>query len=920
MLSRYGYAPVVTVVALALLIGLAPLLLVPAQSVGADGVVSVTVVTEQGPVADAFVTLTGSGGRFGGITDALGLLVLQNVPDGSYTVVASGPGTTVGQGEVTVSGGGQVTITVEDSGTKFRGLGAYGAHLNSIVPDGKSGVFYLTTEAIPSLYRTADYGGNWAPVTLASHDPDHGIDATVAMRAVASSGFPGEVAALANQAEGQMAEDVAIWYSRDFGVTWSSLTATIDLPAHERRILWGHVGDVSALFLFGTGSADMWYARLPTDAEPSLSPELVKMADSFKTGPADQLAMASGSTAPVLAVDPGQGSVFLYEVTAAPARSIAPSYEVVGGAPSATPVFVRLGGPATGPELSPGNRAPSTILTYAYDPDNLPAGAAIMSTYTGTEWAQTDQTVFKGQESDVDDLAGAFVGGPNSCAAHEGAIGSVSPAGAEGTVAMCWVTQEEAALVVRPIRGVNNNTGVAFDAAYDGEGNRVLISGDGGIGAVKSASMDPDLMRPIFPEWPKIAEAGTGTDSGGIAINGVDAAEVKDIAMGPTADDVVVALGGGGRFLASSDGGGTWVTVEWQYGDGSLAARGGHSVDWWESATPGTHLILGGRGGAGNVLGVLSTSGGVLEAPALIELPGTDGSSLGLLPPPEAHSVTAIAGVPGTNVAYVGLTSDTGSGSRSGGLRRLTLNGLAAPTISDDGLTDITHPVVALAYCPVEGSDSMVAGKLFVALAPSTPDGDDGGIAVFEGAAGSPAGLGIVESGAFNDVRVHCASGVVYAGRAHSLPEGAQPDWINQNGLMRSQDGGASFQEVVLEVEEPLAYRMRHVVAIGLNPADPDEVVVVGAGGDIVASADGGETWTVQNDTRQSWARHFGSSLNDIELPPPVQATEDQIVGTEIVRRDALLGSGAGLFSAAVRPAADGGGSVHTLYVPLLTK
>lgn len=155
---------------------------------------------------------------------------MPGVPDGTYTAVASAPGTTVGQAVADFAGGGQLSIAVEDSGSKFRGLGAYGAHVNAIVSDGKSGVFYLTTESIPSLFRTADYGGNWAPVTLSSDDPDRGIDATVAMRAVTASGFPGEVAALANNREYQMAEEVAIWYSRDFGVTWRSLTATIDPP------------------------------------------------------------------------------------------------------------------------------------------------------------------------------------------------------------------------------------------------------------------------------------------------------------------------------------------------------------------------------------------------------------------------------------------------------------------------------------------------------------------------------------------------------------------------------------------------------------------------------------------------------------------------------------------------------------------
>ena len=40
------------------------------------------------------------------------------------------------------------------------------------------------------------------------------------------------------------------------------------------------------------------------------------------------------------------------------------------------------------------------------------------------------------------------------------------------------------------------------------------------------------------------------------------------------------------------------MTLEWQFGNGATAPRGGHSVAWWESATLGTYLVLGGIGGA----------------------------------------------------------------------------------------------------------------------------------------------------------------------------------------------------------------------------------------------------------------------------------------------------------------------------------
>lgn len=419
-----------------------------------------------------------------------------------------------------------------------------------------------------------------------------------------------------------------------------------------------------------------------------------------------------------------------------------------------------------------------------------------------------------------------------------------------------------------------------------------------------------------------MADPGTAPDSSSIAINGVDAADVRDIAVGPAAGDVVAALGGGGRFLASSDGGETWMTLEWQHQDGSASARGGYAVDWWEGATAGTHLILGGGGGAGDMPGVLSTSGSLSAGALLVGLPGTQGSDLGLPSPLESHSITAIAGMPGTDVAYVGITSNTGSGDTTGALRRVRLNGVQPPAISDTGLTDIGNSVVALDYCPPLGSDELVADKLFAALAPTSPGGDDGGIAVFADASDSPVFLGMATTGGFSEVRAHCGSGIVYAGRTHSVPPGGAPDWINHDGLLRSRDGGQTFEEVPLAIEEPLAFRMRNVVGIGLNPSEPGEIVVVGAGGDIIASADGGETWTVQNDTRQDTAKHFGSSLNDIELPPPPELAEGQLVMAAGERAEALLGSGSGLFGAAIRPVFDGGGGVdgHRLYVPLVTK
>ena len=69
-----------------------------------------------------------------------------------------------------------------------------------------------------------------------------------------------------------------------------------------------------------------------------------------------------------------------------------------------------------------------------------------------------------------------------------------------------------------------NNTGVTFDAGYDGTTNPCYFRGDG---CVKSAAMDSVLTRLVFPQWPD-SRPWDRADPG--AAISVDAAEVKDIA------------------------------------------------------------------------------------------------------------------------------------------------------------------------------------------------------------------------------------------------------------------------------------------------------------------------------------------------------------------------------------------------------
>ena len=491
--------------------------------------------------------------------------------------------------------------------------------------------------------------------------------------------------------------------------------------------------------------------------------------------------------------------------------------------------------------------------------------------------------------------------------AQAGAIGSVSPLGSGGTVASCWVTQSGTTMTVRPVDNINNNTGMAFDAGYDGVTDSVLISGDGSKGAEKSAKTAPGLNRPLFPAWPVQAAAGTGATSGGVSINGLNSAVVTGAAFGGTANDVAVMLSfsGGGRMVASSDGGATWFT---------LSSNGGSSTDYWASATSGQYWILGGSDTGGNLLSALAVSptNPLSGSSVANQLPSTNGNDLGAtFSGMESPDVTAIRGLAGTDSAFVGTTVvAAGSSNRGGG-------SLVKVTLFGSGFSSLTGAVSSLAYCPVAGSDDAVKDTLFVALGASTIGGSDGGVAVFSTASSNPVAKTVTAPpGDFSMIRVACASGAIYA--AATVAPGA-------SGLMKSTDGGATFTAVPIggsTISPAMAGNLKNLVVVAIDPSSPSEIVVADGQGDVAASADGGATWTAENDTSKANAKHFGGERPGDILIPPGGTSHVPVGGAASARRaqssistsQALVGSGAGLFSASVRP--NGSSSSHFVYLP----
>ena len=317
----------------------------------------VTVTNGGTPVPGAFVSIVGTdpSRAYGGITGSAGTHTFASLTADTYTVTASAPGTTVGTATA-ASGATTAAVSVTSSGTVFSGLGAYGSQTGAVMADGRSGIFYLSTTAIPSLYRTYDYGGTWAPVTLASDDSTNGLPATQSVSTLTTSGSPGEVAAIVGS---------SVYYSRDFGVTWKSMALPSGVPGNGVQLLWGHSPTSAA-------QSQLFVANLTTTAMHAAdmsvaTPSLAAVSPSYKAAAGDRLAIANGNGQSFLAVAAAAGGdVKIYRVSATPS-SADPSITVAGAAPTGAPTFVRLGGTLNGGPMIPssaGTIAPNVVLVY----------------------------------------------------------------------------------------------------------------------------------------------------------------------------------------------------------------------------------------------------------------------------------------------------------------------------------------------------------------------------------------------------------------------------------------------------------------------------------------------------------------------------------------------------------------------------
>lgn len=832
-------------------------------AVGADADVSGTVVGGDPaiPLANAFVAVTGPAGRHATVTDSAGAFLVAGVAAGAYTIAAHAPGHRVAQVADVVVDATPVAqnLALESSGSVLTSVGVYGGQVSGIVADAQSGVFYASTSVIPQVFRTADHGGTWTPVTLAADDPGAGLAGDNVGGGLTTSGVPGEVAV---EVQG------TVHYSTDFGVTWRQV-ANAGGPGGgpAAQLLWGHAGATNVLLRVrdgGTERADM------SDA----SPAFVAQATGYKTNPADRVTLAHGTDAAWVAVARQSGTLEIYDAAENPPATVV---STLGGLP-APAALVLLGGARSA------GVPPDAVLVYQHDGTHE---LVIATKSGGTTWTSVSATTTV-----------------SGCGEGPGPVGAIAPqsggATATATIAQCFVEKSGTdPLALGSIPGINNNTGLAFDAGYDRATNFVVLSGDGNRGLVKSAS--EALGKPSFPQGVD-AGPGTGPTSGGVAVTGFDVAVVKDTAFGPSASQFATALSasGGGLSIASEDGG---VTIR------TVVRKGGNAVDWW-TGTSGTWLVFG-HGGAGDLL---TAHGDWDGGDAVLGGPNVPSSSAGVVGPagmPEQFAITAVRGAAGSDTVFVGGGRNVDQSGDAGSVYRATLAGAGAAVTLADGTmlagTDVagslvTTAVRALAYCPATGSDAAIQDVLLVAT------GNDAGgrLVRIAGATGeTPAETSVLDGMRVNDVRAHCASGTVWAGLGSNSggPSGS---------LQKSTDGGATFAAVALSGPGVPPNLNVQVVAVDAN--DAAYVLVAGnSEGVILQSTDGGAGWTVVNDPHAPGGRNFLSEgVGDLELAPAAAALGSGVVAGLVHGGSALVGTGGGLYAASFDGAGGGGGSCTT--------
>lgn len=781
------------------------------------------------PIGGAIVVLEGNGSAPQTALSASDGTFAINIAAGTYSLVAQGPGYQVlSQSGVVITGGGVTgyAVPLVASGSTLQKLPVDGGHTGAVLPGG-SGVFYVSSGAIPQIFRTVDYGGSWSPVTVAYDDSTHGLPSHVGLDPnaihLAASGYPGEVAVLLGGPSTGNNNTFYLYVSRDYGVSWiqaSGSITTANGAGGQIAMGWGDSGGTDVI-LINSPSAN--YIVDMTKATPALQ----QMTSPYMS-PGSVFAVANGSSGPFVAVaSDTAATVSVYSLsTALSAPSAVATVPYPTGFPGSDGSSQQLyfGGTSSG-------TAPPSIFVVTSSATNGP-------TFAGVKDIGATSYTAVGPDN-------ATVSGPAPCWPTPGNYGgsidptadATGPTGLDALVGNCYMT---ATLTPSPsltfssdtnsgaIGGNPGNGNAAFDTGFNGAGGSDQVVMANGQGAIKAAQFDSST-GPEF-DTSNVASAGVATGSGGVSINGITVPEVPAIALGPDQTHDVSSMAG--NFgVASTDGGATFTPA---------LDAGGFVTAWWQGFSS-SWLVYGGVPAprALTVRADWNSSESPLVIPN-VDLSGT---------PLDNQNITALAPVPGQDTLFIGTTpSDT-----SGVVDRLSLSGAgdaitAAPV---SGATNTsTTPVESLQYCPA-GSNASVADSLFVGTSASVqgggPSGTIGGLVKISNASttlnftGTATGIP-TDNGPVVAVAVDCASGTVWAGTgAFNAADG---------GLYKSTDGGTTFNVVsAFGPNPPHNLLTPEITAIAINPLNTSQVLVAAnSEGELSVTNDGGATWSIVND------------------------------------------------------------------------
>jgi hypothetical protein len=587
--------------------------------------VEITISGADGAIARAMVAVLNSDGDAidSQIADSSGKVTIDNTNASSIVVAANGFQTKV----VSPVAAGAVTLTASTK-SKLSFSNAYGGQIrpNGLAADAESGVFYATTDAQPSVWRTTDYAGTWAPVPTSADSTEATAAAAGAMpqetaNEIFTSAVPGEVAVNTNS---------ALYFSRTYGNTWTKIENYNTAVGTNKKHFWVHGGtNGNSSIIFVRTSDGLFAAVVPDSVTDTAAPSFVNVTATLSSffAAGDDVAFAVGNTGNMFMMSINGSGAKIAQISLSGSTISATSATAVNVASVQSHSLTRTGDALV--KLSTlGTAAPKAFLTHSG------AGTPTFTVgyFNGTAWDVSASNAMLGIDptdankatslalSPYTDIQGKC--GHNGNTALVGSIVNDAPAAGEilegaevvGTIGQCMymfnssggavtlgsASVADAKVALLPMGGANNNTGFAWDAGFNfssaaSTGNMVSITGDGKFGLRKSAVISNlTQFRPQFGEsnpsttglLETVATAGKDTLSGGVAVTGLSGPNVTDVVYDPNSTDgsrlaLSMTDTGGGRTMISTDGGTSFSTI---------GAGGSRSLDWWNGANGVQHI------------------------------------------------------------------------------------------------------------------------------------------------------------------------------------------------------------------------------------------------------------------------------------------------------------------------------------------